>query len=191
MINIAPEILAAYEEHGHQVTIDAERLTAMCVKEAPKAKYSKIKVVYNYRYRSEERLVEHVTGFITDLIANKVARAKFKAERAAAKKAQLEEIAEAIKVGTILVNSWGYDQTNVDAYEVIAKPSPKTVVIREIALRTVKDSEGHMSDTVMPVAGAFIGEAEKRRITAYGVTTQYGTARPAEAGKTFYRSWYA
>ena len=36
------------------------------------------------------------------------------------------------KVGDILYNSWGYNQTNVDWYQVI-KVKPKSIVIHPIA----------------------------------------------------------
>ena len=43
-----------------------------------------------------------------------------------------------MEIGTILVNRWGYDQTNVDFFQVI-KVTEKTVVIRQIAKEKVKE----------------------------------------------------
>lgn len=53
------------------------------------------------------------------------------------------------KVGDILRCSWGYDQTNVDWYEVI-KVTPGGVRIRAIATKHTD------SDRVMPVKGSFL-----------------------------------
>ena len=190
-IAIHPHVVAQYEERGMTLQVNPERISVLCLKERPKARYMKFKNVFHFRFPNAEKLIEYVEKWIAAEIGYEALKAERRVKAAADRKAAVAKTAENIQVGTILVNSWGYDQTNVDAYEVIAKPSPQTVVIREIALQTIEDSEGHMSDTVKPVAGAFIGEPEKRRITAHGVTTQYGNARPAEVGKTFYRSWYA
>lgn len=37
-----------------------------------------------------------------------------------------------LEVGSILVSSWGYDQTNVDFYQVVKIPSPLYVVLHEL-----------------------------------------------------------
>ena len=42
-----------------------------------------------------------------------------------------EEPAHDIKVGAIFYNSWGYDQTNIDFYQVVSVTA-KTVTIREV-----------------------------------------------------------
>ena len=44
-----------------------------------------------------------------------------------------------MEIGTILVNRWGYEQTNVDFFQVI-KVTEKTVVIRQIAKEKVKEA---------------------------------------------------
>ena len=40
---------------------------------------------------------------------------------------------DGVRVGDIYVVSWGYEQTNVDFYEVVALKGKKTAVVREIA----------------------------------------------------------
>ena len=53
------------------------------------------------------------------------------------------------KVGDILYDSWGYDQTNIDYYEVV-RTSKASVWIRSIA-REMTDDGRH----VIPISGAF------------------------------------
>jgi hypothetical protein len=81
----------------------------------------------------------------------------------------LSELGDAprAQVGDILVCSWGYDQTNVDYYEVVAVKG-STCTIREIGARVVDGGRG--SERVAPVAGAFIGEpmTGKRVQKTYG-----------------------
>lgn len=191
-IAIAPEVFAAYEENGYTVTVDAERITAMCIKDAPKSRAG-FKVVYNYRYGSAERLVEHVTKFITETVARKVERAAAKKARADAAKAAKASAAANIKVGDIFYSSWGYDQTNIEFWEVVGRPSPKALIVREIAACAVEGSEGFMSDRVKPAVGQYIGEPVRKMINQYGgfKAHECSNAHPCAADKEAYRSWYA
>lgn len=60
--------------------------------------------------------------------------ADHKAKRAADRKAP-----STLKVGDILTVSWGYDQTNVNFYQVVGTSGKRTVDIREIASKVVSD----------------------------------------------------
>lgn len=55
------------------------------------------------------------------------------------------------KVGEILYCSWGYDQTNVDWYEVLAV-TKASIKIRQISGRIIEPGKG--SDKVVPVPGS-------------------------------------
>lgn len=71
-----------------------------------------------------------------------------------------------VKVGDVFVESWGYDQTNVDFYQVI-KTMPKSVAIRAIHGKLVGD--GHSTRVVADVDN-FIEDK------GYG-DVRYGTAK--------------
>ena len=59
-----------------------------------------------------------------------------------------------INIGDIFVSSWGYDQTNIDFYQVIAKTA-KMVTLRMIKKERV--SEPHsMGAYVMPLKDQFL-----------------------------------
>jgi hypothetical protein len=68
-------------------------------------------------------------------------------------------------VGKILVRSWGYDQTNIDYYEVTAVHGPRVVTVRKIASDVVRSCTG--ADYVMPQPRNYVGEA-KRCTVNYG-----------------------
>lgn len=70
-------------------------------------------------------------------------------ERAQAKK----EFQHNLQVGNILVSSWGYDQTNIDFYEVI-NVTPKQVAVRKIEKKTVGGG-GSTHNLVVPLPGRF------------------------------------
>jgi hypothetical protein len=107
------------------------------------------KPVWHYRLRNEAEF---------DKIVNELADSR----RSHLKRKQ-DELDERrnyqhdIKVGDIFNTSWGYDQTNVDFYEVVAIKG-KTVLVREVA----KDGAGEAAagyDLVTPMPGHYVGPA--------------------------------
>jgi hypothetical protein len=68
-----------------------------------------------------------------------------------------------VTIGTIYRAHWGYEQTNVDYYEVV-NTTPKTVVLRPIAQHLIEVT-GHMSARVAPNPGEYTGPEFRRRIT--------------------------
>jgi hypothetical protein len=73
-----------------------------------------------------------------------------------------------VKVGDIFSASWGYDQTNVDFYEVV-RLTGASVVVRKIASRDVGGgAAAQWSGKAVPVPGQYTGEEmTKRIITGY------------------------
>jgi hypothetical protein len=59
-----------------------------------------------------------------------------------------------VKVGDIFVNSWGYDQTNIDYYQVIDK-TKKGIKIRPISSEVKED--GFMQGKSTPKVNDFVG----------------------------------
>lgn len=85
-----------------------------------------------------------------------------------------------VKVGDVFVESWGYDQTNVDYYEVV-RVMPTMVEVRAIYART--EGEGHKTRLLPDVGnfktpresgwgGARYGEVKRFKVKAW-VDTQY------------------
>lgn len=61
-----------------------------------------------------------------------------------------------VEVGDVFESSWGYDQTNVDYYEVVGfTPSGKSVKLRKIGAIGVPGSDGFMSRRVVANPGSF------------------------------------
>ena len=175
-----------FAERGFQLTIDEDRNTAMCVRFTKRARMG-YKVEFNYRFGTAQRMFDHCVEFLTG-----IARAEeFKAERKAKRTAERVESVANVKEGDIYVASWGWEQTNVDAYQVVAKKGA-TVTLREIALCSVEGSEQFMADRVKPVKDVFIGAEFKKRITGRSINiSSCETAFPMGDREDFYRSWYA
>lgn len=179
-------LIEGFAERGLQLEIDAERLVAKCVRFTKRARMG-YKIEFNYIFGSVERMFEYCENYLKDL-----ARAEeFKAERKAKRAAERVESVANVKEGDLFVSSWGWEQTNVDAYQVVEKKGA-TVTLREIALCSIEGSEGFMSDRVKPVKDSFIGEEFKKRITGRHIKiSDCQTASPMGDREDFYRSWYA
>jgi hypothetical protein len=73
-----------------------------------------------------------------------------------------------LDVGAILVNTWGWEQTNVDFYEVV-KRTEKSVTIRKIA-REIDDYNAYeMSGFATPKKGEYIEDAIRKTVVGAGV----------------------
>jgi hypothetical protein len=106
------------------------------------------KPLWNYIFNTEARRDAQIKE-TTEARLEGIARMK---ERMEAKKTWRHKY----QVGDILYSSWGYDQTNVDFYEVTAVQD-KSIVIREISSKLVGD------DRVVALPGRFEG-APMRKI---------------------------
>ena len=100
-----------------------------------------------------------IAQWVTDIIVEAAASAQPGAIPREPEVAPAAE-AEGIKKGDIFVSNWGYDQTNVDFYEV-TDVKGKIVVIREIHKQVTPGSHG--SDKVTPLPGRFDGEPMRKR----------------------------
>ena len=68
-----------------------------------------------------------------------------------------------VKVGDIFVSSWGYDQTNVQFYEVVGlTKTKKSARLRGIA--QLLEDEGDGWEMVIPSQGAFMGDVFTKRV---------------------------
>ena len=70
-----------------------------------------------------------------------------------------------IEAGTIFVSSWGYDQTNVDFYEVV-RHTKKTVWVRPIESEKTYNAE-RMTGTAKPIPGTFTGAPVRRKMVTW------------------------
>jgi len=141
----------------------------------------------NYRFRS----LEHREEWITRQKEAADDSIKFKAERKMTRSRQKEEAAAELTVGSILHGQWGWEQTNNNFYEIVARPSKYTVVIRELAQATTREA-GFMSHYTKAIPGSYIGPELRRRITGPSIRINgsiYVTKE--EAGKEHLDTNYA
>lgn len=70
------------------------------------------------------------------------------------------------KVGDILYSDWGYDQTNIDFYQVTAI-SAAGLTIREVEKKVV-GGQGTHTELVAPIPDQFTGDVMKKRPSPSG-----------------------
>lgn len=68
---------------------------------------------------------------------------------------------QAMEVGTILVSQWGYDQTNVDFYEVV-KATKTMVYVQRIEKKC--EPVAWLQTDCTPIPGEYIGDAIRRKV---------------------------
>ena len=103
-------------------------------------------------FTTDAQREKHVSEYLAARVASMLHKAELRNAR--------RPVAGEWNVGDILVSSWGYEQTNVDFYE-ITEARGKTVWLRRIAADSV--DKGNMSGTVTPRPGDFLPRAEVLR----------------------------
>ena len=110
-------------------------------------------------------------------------------EQEQSRKARWDErnaFAHSLKVGDVLDSMWGYDQTNIDFYEVTRLVGAKSVEVRKIA--AAREHTGHMTGTCTPIAGRFVGEAMTKRV-GRGNSVRINSCATASPWEGKPRSW--
>lgn len=193
------ELLTKFEKFkiGEYLVIpgNGTKPTCMIVKDAPRSKYG-YKIEQNYYYPSVERMVKSVVDFFESRIRWKQERSKEQEEKKKQRQVGLENINDLIQVGDIFYSSWGYEQTNVDFYQVVDVSQRGTVSLKEIGAETVEGSEGRDCANVRPVKDKFVNdEIIKKRATFSGKNVYLGSGYRSMSkydmgDRGVYCSWY-
>jgi len=114
-----------------------------------------INPTWHYRFKTAEQRQAEVTKTFEWVHAH--------AERKAERKAKAKEASanHGVKVGDVFLSSWGYDQTNVDYYQVLSV-SNKTATFCKIA--QLSESDGYLQGNCVPAPNQFIGKPFKKLI---------------------------
>ncbi len=102
------------------------------------------KPAWQFYFRDEAAREKRVREFFENVRAA--------AGRVAARRASRKAFVHSVQVGDIFVTCWGYDQTNREAFEVIAVRG-KHATLREIAMASETSGQ---ADRIVPQSGAFL-----------------------------------
>lgn len=139
------------------------------------------KPVWHYRFRTEADRAKR----IADAFASRQQVAAYRNNRKAERAAETHNL----QVGHVLVASWGYDQTNVDFYQVTKIISDKMVEVRKIASMSGA-ALSSMSGTVLPVIDHFTGEPMRKRAGRGSIKIDSSRWASVWDGKPKYESSY-
>ena len=166
---------------GIEFYINYNNLTAYCFKG------NRTKASWKYRFKDAQKIIK----YIDDEIKRHLENQDYKVQAKKQKKEKTDSFRDSVKVGDIFTTSWGYEQTNRDFFQVIAKPSKARVIVKEISSKVVKETSW-CSHNVTPVKDSFIGDEKTCSINAYGISNadRYGnTAYPASTEESYHVSW--
>jgi len=182
-----------YENQNLLLEVNPEQLTAKAMKIKSKARFPKPE--FNFRYRSLEQMQNHLELFI----AAKENNQRRKEELKEKKKEALKEFNHPFKMGQILYESWGYEQTNLKYYQIMAVKG-RSAVLRPIAKKEVA-STSWASGMYEPMENEFIGSPIVKRISVsvgYNGAISYNINMGESIGwlhqyngSANYCSWYA
>lgn len=142
-----------------------------------------------YKFRNEEHRQEYLNREIESIKQRREQISKRKTEESE----KVTLMRNQIQVGDIFSYSWGYDQTNVEFFQVTeVSKTRKSVTVREIQSKLIpNEGKGTMSGYCQPVKDFFIGEPLKKTIKPYGISFQFGNGTLTTPESKHYTSWYA
>lgn len=137
---------------------------------------------WHYSFRNEESRQRKIAEYIDGRKERAKMMDDIKAKRTAP---------HTLKVGDILVSSWGYDQTNIDYYQVVRVVGAHSVEIRQLVNKS-HGEDGFMTGLVSPVRDHFKDEPMLKRCDAgNSVRIESYASASMWDGKPDRCSWYA
>lgn len=130
----------------------------------------------HYIVRDRELALVWAAEYMGKLQAMAQRQAERRAEKAAKRAA-----GHTLQVGDVLHCEWGYEQTNIDYYEVTKLIGKRMVEIREICAES--HETGFMSGDCVPSPGRYIGEPMRKAVCDDGKSvrmTSYSWANKIE-----------
>ena len=128
-------IPTGYSERTHEslpavVYVDEQNIRAIAYRGKSK------KPAWNYRFQSAAHMESEIKTFFGDVAEAEAYKQERRDER--------KNFVSALIPGDIVYTSWGYDQTNVEFYEIIGKKN-KRVTLREIRAKTTETGKHERS----------------------------------------------
>jgi hypothetical protein len=159
-----------------------------------KAKFPKPE--FYYRFKNYENMIAFCEDYILKIEKQQAEKERIKNE----KKKAVSDFKHNFYEGQILYSSWGYEQTNLSYYQIIAFKG-KSVILQKIFKKEVSQTSW-ASAMCEPVKNSFIGEPFIKRIVPnvdYGGNISYhismgdsvGRLMEHKEGQQNYSSWYA
>lgn len=111
------------------------------------------KPAWRYRFRNDVERADRITRFFEAAQEHEQRRADRQAERKAR--------GRGLAVGDVLSAMWGYEQTNIDWYEVTGLIGKSMVEVRQLA--EDREETNWQQGKTVPLPGHYIGEPMRRK----------------------------
>jgi hypothetical protein len=191
-------LIKKYESLGFHLSVKEQPIiVGYCVRKVSKARFKK--PLFNYRFRSVERMLEFCNEWI-ERVERNINAEKARKEQ---KKLAQQNMKHNFQVGQVLYNSWGWEQTNIDFYEIV-EVKAKSILIRSICKFFPENQKGNinsMAGYVAPMKGHYNGEPQLKKINvsvgyngnvSYYIKAEHGCfCEYAASQEGVYSSWYA
>ncbi|NMZ71352.1 hypothetical protein SAMN05216370_0033 [Pseudomonas peli] len=118
-----------------------------------------VKSDFFYKFGSKDALEVYVSKWAKTVRDEAARRQAERAERNAP---------HSLKERDVLVSSWGYEQTNVEFYEVVRVVGKSSVELRQIRADKKSDGAQSMTGTCLPLLGEYLGEAFRKKADSRG-----------------------
>ena len=142
----------------------------------------------NELWNKRESAYSRIEDFFAGVRAREANRRKEKLERDCAERG--------LAVGDLLKSSWGYEQTNIDFYEVTKLIGKRSVELRAIASESVET--GFMCGQCVPIPGRFIGEPFRKqarngtvRLTSFSCASKMTPKEPVPGARVYETSYWS
>lgn len=139
---------------------------------------------WNHWFSSEANRAKKIANTIAGVEAHAAMNAKRKADRSAPHRWE---------AGLVLYGSWGYDQTNVDFFEVVRVVGAHMVEIQKVGSQSASDDPAgfsSMSSHVVPDL-AHRGKIYRVKVQAGACKSPVHGSLSPWSGRPVYSSWYA
>jgi hypothetical protein len=148
----------------------------------------KDKADFYYRFSNKDKFDHYVDKYINAIKSDIESKLKYKEE----KKNKAKAVYDNLNIGDVIYTSWGYDQTNIDFYQVTGKFGSNSLKIRELDDKDVPEADNGIS----PMAGKKIPIKDKftdveKTIRVMGYLKVDNHIAYIWDGKPMYYSWYA
>lgn len=149
---------------------------ARLIQLTPKARYAKSKVLYNYYFTVksgdwEQRINKRdalVLKWVNDINRQDRRKAEDQAAKALVRKQIKEKASDLVKVGDIFYSSWGYEQTNIDFYQIVDVNGVYAVLAELCQERETPEGYASDSGTCIPIPGKYLDRKQlRKKIQAY------------------------
>lgn len=153
--------------NGYTIAKDFEHFTVLITKPSPRSRLG-IQIVHHYSFKSSDisKSVLRMNAFVDKFIEEQNAKEKARQERKSKLQQAKKDFVNPFTLGQILYRTWGYEQTNVNFYQVV-KVDRKSIVVRELSQDRTQNE--FMSGTAMPIKDDFNNSTEIKKIVQIAV----------------------